>query len=84
MSDAPKDTAEAEPLESSMRRLEDIIGQMDDEDLSLDELLRRYQEGSELLTKCRGQISEFRDRVEKITKSLEESGASVEPFEVES
>ena len=24
------------------------------------------------------------DRVEKITKSLEESGASVEPFEVES
>ena len=66
-----------------MRRLEEIIGQMDDEDLSIDELLQRYQQGTELLGNCQRQVGEFRDKVEKITKTLEENTAQLESFEDE-
>lgn len=81
----PSSTQDAPPerLEDAMHRLEEIIGQMDDEDLSIDELLQRYQQGTELLGNCRRQITEFRNKVEKITKTLEENSAELESFEDE-
>ncbi|MEM9478361.1 MAG: exodeoxyribonuclease VII small subunit [Verrucomicrobiota bacterium] len=72
-----------ESFEDSLQRLEEIIEHMDDEESSIDQVLSRYQEGSDLLIKCRKQIHTFHEKVEKITKALEEDVPQLSAFEDE-
>lgn len=58
------------PLESLFGRLEEVIGKLEGEDVSLEESFRLYQEGMTLLNRCNGTI----DRVEKKVLILDENG----------
>lgn len=63
-------------LEENFARLEEIIGQLEDEGLPLEAAFQTYSEGMLLLERCNSQI----DRVEKQVLKLSADG-QLEEFE---
>lgn len=57
-------------LEENFARLEELIGKLEQEDISLEEAFMTYSEGMAVLKQCNGQI----DRVEKQVLMLNEAG----------
>ena len=58
------------PIEEGFERLEEIIGRLEAEDISLEDAFLAYSEGMNLLKICNTQI----DRVEKKVLKLAEDG----------
>ena len=80
MSDARK--KEDEPsFESAMERLDEIVASMEGERMSLEDMVRIYEEGVRLLRVCRGRIDTAKRRVEMITADLEGTKATLAPFD---
>lgn len=63
-------------LEENFSTLEDLIGQLEAEDISLEEAFTAYSKGMNLLKQCNEQI----DRVEKQVMKLNEEG-ELEPLD---
>ena len=57
-------------LEKALDRIDALLNQMGDKDVSLEETFRLYQEGMRLLKNCSEQI----DRVEKQMIQIDEEG----------
>lgn len=57
-------------LEQTFERLEDTIGKLQQEDISLEESFRLYKEGMRLIRSCNDKI----DSVEKEVLKLNENG----------
>lgn len=57
-------------LEENFQKLEEIIGKLEEEDISLEEAFENYARGMEILLKCNEQI----DRVEKQVMKLSVNG----------
>ena len=57
-------------LEQTFERLEDTIGKLQQEDISLEESFRLYKEGMRLIKSCNDKI----DSVEKEVLKLNENG----------
>ena len=57
-------------LEEALDRIDALLNQMGDKDVSLEEKFRLYQEGMRLLKNCSEQI----DRVEKQMIQIDEEG----------
>lgn len=52
-------------FESSFERLEEIVTRLDEsDDLTLDESLDLYEEGVELVERCRGRLEDAEDRLD--------------------
>jgi exodeoxyribonuclease VII small subunit len=64
---AAVETAVAPSYEAAIQELEGLVGQLDAGQLPLDQLLSRYQRGSELLAFCRERL----DAVENQIRVLE-------------
>lgn len=64
---AKKNTGEV-TFETSFRRLEEILGKLENEidETSLDEVMNYYREGLELLKYCRTKLDETELQIEKI------------------
>jgi exodeoxyribonuclease VII small subunit len=60
-------------FEDAMSRLESIVSELEDEDLSLEKSLTSFEEGMKLAKVCETKLSEASGRVEKIMKDF--SGA---------
>lgn len=45
-------------FEQSVKRLDEIIGKLEDNSISLEESIEMYKEGTELLLKCRKQLEQ--------------------------
>lgn len=67
-------------FEEAIQSLEQIVKDMEGERLTLDQLVRRYEEGSRLLRTCEQRIREAEQRIELIAAG--ESGPEVRPFGV--
>ncbi len=65
MAKAKEDTAS---FEYSFKRLQNIMETLDDssEETSLDELIKNYQEGLQLIKSCRDKLNEAELKIEKI------------------
>lgn len=57
-------------LEEAFERIEETIGRLEEEDITLEASFRAYQEGMELLKYCNEKI----DRVEKQVLKINEDG----------
>ena len=69
-------------FEASMARLEQIVRAMERGDVALDESLKLFQEGTELVRTCGKLLDEATLQVKKI--SVDEDGKPVEePFDAE-
>ena len=68
-------------FEDAVERLESIIGRMETERIPLDDLLKDYEEGTQLLKLCRERIDNARARVDKINKELDAGENSLTPLD---
>lgn len=66
-------------FEEAIQSLEQIVKDMEAERLPLDQLVRRYEEGSRLLRTCEQRIREAEQRIELIASG--EAGPELKPFE---
>jgi exodeoxyribonuclease VII small subunit len=55
-------------FEKSLKRLEKIVQELEEGNLSLDEALKRYEEGIGLAKGCSKMLQEAKARVEKLVK----------------
>jgi exodeoxyribonuclease VII small subunit len=71
----PKDTESSEaemaelPFEEAIKRLEAIVEAMESQDLPLETLLARYQEGSRLAQLCQTKLNEAELKVQQLEKN---------------
>jgi len=70
-----------ESFEQSMARLEEIVATLEQGDLSLDESLRRYEEGIRVLRQCEAFLKNAEQRV-KILLEDQDGKLQEQPFEV--
>ena len=80
MSDARKKEDEVS-FEAAMERLDEIVSSMEGERMSLEDMVRSYEEGVGLLRVCRNRIDTAKRRVETITADLEGGKATLAPFD---
>lgn len=65
-------------FEKSLERLETIVDEMESGDLSLEQMIKHFEEGSKLVTLCSGKLNEVEQKIEKLVKK---GGAlTTEPF----
>ncbi|MBN2685892.1 MAG: exodeoxyribonuclease VII small subunit [Pontiellaceae bacterium] len=68
-------------FEQAMGRLEKLVADMEGGELSLEEMIKHFEEGSELVDVCTSKLDEVEQKIEKLVKK---DGELVEaPFEVE-
>jgi len=65
-----------------LKRLEEIVKQLEEEELPLEKSLSLFEEGAELVRSARRKLSMTEARVRKIVKALEES-PELEDFRIE-
>jgi exodeoxyribonuclease VII small subunit len=65
---AKKSSSEAN-FEQAMKRLEEIVAQMESGDLSLEDLIVRYEEGMKLVKVCQDRLTSAEQRIEIITRN---------------
>jgi len=75
-------SGQPEPFEKNLARLDAIVQELEDTDLSLDKALVLYEEGMKLSECCHKQLEEAEGKVEIITRKA--GGKMVtEPFAIE-
>jgi exodeoxyribonuclease VII small subunit len=63
------ETKEKSSIESSLGRLEEIVGEIEKTPPPLETLIERYEEGMQLLKICRAKLDAAEKRIEIITRS---------------
>jgi exodeoxyribonuclease VII small subunit len=70
-----------EKFEEALKKLEDIVREMESGDLTLEESLKSFEEGIRLSRFCAKKLDEAERRIEVLLKN--EEGADIKPFEGE-
>jgi exodeoxyribonuclease VII small subunit len=65
------ETAKADnvPFEEALKRLETIVEAMEGEDLPLETLLARYEEGTRLAKVCQAKLADAELKIQKLEKN---------------
>ena len=66
-------------FEESMRRLEELVNQMEEGELSLDEMVSAFEEGTQLVQSCGKKLDEVERKIEMLVKKNEK--IATEPFD---
>ncbi len=59
------------PFEEALKKLESIVEAMESEELPLEELLAKYEEGTRLAKTCQEKISEAELKIQQLEKGPE-------------
>jgi len=62
-------TTNKQSFEDSLNELDTIVGKMEEEQLSLEELISNYERGAELHLQCESFLKSAKQRLEKIAQS---------------
>ena len=62
----PESDEEALSYENAFSRLEEIVARLEEEEPSLDDLVRDYEKGMKLLKICHSRLNEAALRIEKV------------------
>jgi exodeoxyribonuclease VII small subunit len=57
------------PFEEALKKLEDIVESMESQDLALDILLTRYEEGTRLAKICQDRLSEAELKIQQLERT---------------
>lgn len=55
-------------FEKSLERLEELVGEMEGGELSLEEMISHFEEGSKLVDLCTNKLNEVEQKIEKLVK----------------
>ena len=64
-------TADNVSFEEALKKLESIVEAMEADDLPLDQLIQRFEEGATLAKLCQDRLSEAEVKVRRLEESLE-------------
>ena len=67
-------------FEQSLARLERIVSEMEGGELSLGDMLKKFEEGRKLVQFCTSELESIRQRIEKVTAT---EPPQVEPLAIE-
>jgi exodeoxyribonuclease VII small subunit len=67
------------PFEDALKRLETIVESMEAQDLPLETLLARYEEGARLTSLCQSKLNEAELKIQQLEKNAK-GGLSVKPL----
>ena len=67
-------------FEQSLARLERIVSEMEGGELSLGDMLKKFEEGRKLVQYCTAELESIRQRIEKVTAT---EPPQVEPLAIE-
>ena len=82
VSEIPKDIAKL-PFEEALRRLEEIVAQLEGGQVPLEKSIEIYETGNHLRTHCEALLKNAEARIEKITLSTSGAVKGTEPLDVE-
>ena len=68
-------------FESSLGRLEELVGEMESGELSLEGMIKHFEEGSKLVGLCTKKLNEVEQKIEKLVKK--DGELKEVPFETE-
>ena len=68
------------PFEQALTQLEDLVREMESDDLPLEELIQKYEQGTQLHRVCEKRLDEAQGRIELIRKKRN-GETVVEPFD---
>ncbi len=71
-----------ESFEAALKRLEEIVEQMESGETDLDTMIASFEEGQRLVKFCTAKLNEVEKKIEKIVKE-NTNGVVVEPFELD-
>ena len=66
-------------FEDSMKRLEEVVGKLEGEEVSLEESLKLFEQGVKLMRFCHLRLSEVEEKVQTLVAD-ENEGARLEEF----
>ncbi len=55
-------------FEASLGRLEELVGEMEGGELSLEKMIKHFEEGSRLVGLCTEKLNEVEQKIEKLVK----------------
>ena len=70
-------------FEEALKKLEDIVAELESGDLSLDASLGKYEEGVKLVRLCQKKLEVAKKKIEILVKT-KEGKIKIEPFEEKS
>ena len=70
------------PFEEAIQRLESIVETMESEDIPLETLLIKYEEGAKLAKVCQSKLANAELRVKKLDRTLD-GGFKLESFDIQ-
>jgi exodeoxyribonuclease VII small subunit len=70
------------PFEEALKKLESIVEAMESEDLPLETLLARYEEGTRLAQVCQAKLAEAELKIQQLEKNAA-GEMKLKPFETE-
>ena len=70
------------PFEEALKKLESIVETMESEDLPLETLLARYEEGTKLAQVCQAKLAEAELKIQQLEKTAS-GDMKLKPFEAE-
>ena len=77
---SPSLPANGPSFEQAIQRLEKIVADMEAAELPLEDVLKKYEEGTRLVRFCSQKLDEAEKKIELLTKKADGS-AKLEPFE---
>jgi len=66
---AQNSSAKAPPFEEALKKLEGIVGAMESDDLPLEMLLAKYEEGSKLVKICQEKLADAELKIQQLEKN---------------
>jgi exodeoxyribonuclease VII small subunit len=78
----PRPEANGPSFEQAIQRLEKIVADMESAELPLEDVLKKYEEGTRLVRFCAQKLDEAEKKIELLTKKADGS-PKLEPFEAD-
>ena len=68
--DAPPQAGESAslPFEAALKRLEEIVDAMENDDLALESLLAKYEQGTQLAQNCQARLAEAEVKIQQLER----------------
>ena len=79
---SPAPTTTGPSFEQAIQRLERIVADMESAELPLEDVLKKYEEGTRLVRLCSQKLDEAEKKIELLTKKADGS-AKLMPFEAQ-
>ena len=78
----PNSPAKNPPFEEALQKLEAVVGAMESDDLPLETLLAKYEEGARLVKICQEKLAEAELKIQQLEKTAA-GEIKLKPFETD-